>query len=447
VARPLRLFTKKRGHRHTGSQTLASAGEILFFGFLFIMGAVFLTLLLAKLVIPEWRANHEFGEATAVVLAKHVEESIDSDQNLVYRPRVKIRYQVENQTYETSTYDVTGSFTSGREDKQALLDKLEVGREYKCWYDPLNPSQAVLVRGYSWWFWLLLLAPVGFMLIGAGRLIYALWQWGKSPERRAAQGQPARLDLFDELDAQTKLLPSVPRDDNITNSPGTHLKYRLPINASQGWRLFAATLTCLFWNAIVVLFAVIAIRNHLRGEPDWWLDLFVLPFLAAGGFLIYFFIRELLIATGVGPTTLEISDHPLMPGRSYDLYFSQTGHLTMNRFEISLECEESATYRQGTDARTERRTVVRRCAFEQREFEVLPGASYESHCRFEVPTGVMHSFRSNHNEVQWKLVVRGDVAGWPSFERSFPVVVLPSGDLQSAAEDQSTAELAGQHSF
>ncbi len=444
MARPLRLFTKKRGHRHTGSKTLASAGEILFFGFLFVMGATFLTLLLSRLVIPEWRANHEFVETTATVLAKYIDESTNQDQNAVYRLRAKIRYQADGRDYETTTYDITGSYTSGWGNRQAALNSLEVGQEYKCWYDPLNPSQAVLVRGYSWWYWLLLLAPLGFMLIGGGRLIYSLWQWGKSPEHRAAQGKPARLELFEELNTQAKLLPSVPRDDNITNSPGTHLKYRLPINTSHGWRLLAATLTCLIWNGIVLIFVVIAIRNHLRGEPDWWLDLFVLPFLAAGGLLSYFFVRELLIVTGVGPTQLEISNHPLVQGQSYDLYVSQTGHLTMNHFEISLECEESATYRQGTDTRTERRTVFHQDIFEQHEFEVLPGTAYEAHCRFEVPAPVMHSFRADHNEVQWKLAVRGNVVGWPNFERSFPIVVLPGGEIHSAAIDHLAAELVEQ---
>jgi hypothetical protein len=446
VARPVRLFTKKRGHRRTGSKTLASAGEILFFGFVFVMGAVFLTLLLVKLVLPEWRANHEFVETTAKLLGKEVEPSADNNRAQTYRPRALISYQVEGKEYETWTYDITGSYNSGRDDAEAQLDRLQVGREYKCWYDPLDPQRAVLVRGYSWWFWLLVLAPLGFMLIGGGRLIYALWQWGKSPEHRAAQGQPGRLELFDELDVRSKLLPSVPRDDNITNSPGTHLKYRLPINASQSWRLFAATLTCLIWNGIVVFFIVIAIRNHLRGIADWWLDAFIVPFLAAGGYLIYFFIRELLIATGVGPTQLEISEHPLLPGQAYDLYLSQTGHLTMNYVEIALECEETSTYRQGTDSRTESCTVFRHPVFEQREFEVLPGTPYEARCRLEVPAGVMHSFRANHNEVQWKLVVRGDVAGWPNFERAYSIIVLPPKQLPAGVASQLTRQLAGQHS-
>jgi hypothetical protein len=39
----------------------------------------------------------------------------------------------------------------------------------------------------------------------------------------------------------------------------------------------------------------------------------------------------------------------------------------------------------------------------------------------------MHSFRSAHNGVQWKLLVRGGAAGWPEFHREFPVLVYPSG--------------------
>jgi hypothetical protein len=37
----------------------------------------------------------------------------------------------------------------------------------------------------------------------------------------------------------------------------------------------------------------------------------------------------------------------------------------------------------------------------------------------------MHSFHAAHSSVSWKLVVRGEAAGWPAFERGFPVVVYP----------------------
>ncbi len=419
------MFGKKRGHRHTGSKTLGSAGEALFFALLLLAGTAFLVLLLARKVVPEWRANHEFLQLTAVALDKRIGESHDGDGNIVYRPEVKISYEVEGEQFRIWTYDVTGTWSNSRADVESLVDQIQIGRDYLCWYDPLEPDVAVIARGYSWWFWMMLLVPSGFILIGGAGLVFSLWQWGKSPEHRAAQGELGQLDLFEEIDAGAKDYPTVPHNEDLTNSPGTKLKYRLPVHGSQGWRLFAATTTCLLWNALVALFVVIAVRAHLRGEPDLWLDLFVLPFLLAGALLIYFFIRALLIATGVGPTQIEISDHPLWPGHTYDVHVSQTGHLSMHSFQVLLECEEVAAYRQGTDTRTDRSIVYRQSLFRANDFEILPGSAHEATCELAIPQKLMHSFKSDHNEVQWKLVVRGEASGWPSFQRSFPIVICP----------------------
>ncbi len=240
----------------------------------------------------------------------------------------------------------------------------------------------------------------------------------------------------------------MPHDENLTNSPGTQLKYRLPINISHGWKLFAATTVCLIWNALAALFVVIAVRAHWRGHPDWWLDLFIVPLVAAGAFLIYYFIRALLIATGIGPTQIEISDHPLLPGKSYDVCISQAGHLSMQSFRATLECEEIADYRQGTDTRTDRCVVYRQPLFHADNFEILPGTPYVALCQLRVPLRQMHSFKSDHNEVQWKLVVRAEMAGWPSFERSFPVVVYPPQpeEQQHAAPELQPQELEIQSS-
>ncbi|HEY2881654.1 MAG TPA: hypothetical protein VGJ15_04460 [Pirellulales bacterium] len=425
MARPFRIFTKKRGHRRTGSPTLGSAGEALFFAILFITGLAFLVLLLARMVIPEWRANHEFIQTTATVMKARVGESTDSDGKPVYRPEALLHYQADGQDYDSWTFDITGGYSSNQEEVQAIVDRITPDREYWCWYDPLNPAKAVLVRGYRWWFWLLLLLPIGFLSSGGGGLIYVIWHWGKSTEHRAARGQPGRIDLFDTTQPTVKNYPTVPHDADLTNSPGTQLKYRLPANTSQGWRLLGATVACLLWNGIVAGFFVVAVRKHFQGNGDWQLDLFVLPFLLAGGFLVYYFIRELLIATGIGPTLIEISDHPLWPGKTYALHLVQGGSLTMNSLEVLLQCEEVATYRQGTDSRTDRRVVHRQNVFHRNQFEIAPGQNFEALFDLHVPPLAMHSFKSDHNEVQWKLVVRGNVEGWPPFERSFPVVVYP----------------------
>jgi Protein of unknown function (DUF3592) len=453
------MFGKKRGHRHTGSKTLRGAGEAMFFACLLLVGIAFLMLLLARVVIPEWRASHDFREVTARVDEKKIESSTDRDGNPVFIPKVKIHFDLDGHTYaDIWTYDISVANylrSNGRDDQwtfnvartqlsteadaRELLDPFEIGQDYRCWYDPLDPTVAVLVRGYRWWFWMLLLVPVGFILIGGGRLMFTLWHWGRSPEHRAARGQMPRIDLFDEMTAAAREFPAVPRDTDITNSPGTHLKFRLPTHTSQGWRLLAATVACLIWNGIVAVLIVLAIRQHWHGEGDWRLDLFVVPFLLVGGYLIYYFVRELLIATGVGPTLIEISDHPLRPGKTYSMYVSQGGHLSMQSLEVRLECEEQATYRQGTDTRTDRRLVFRQHLFRRDQFEILPGEPFEANFEFCVPAEAMHSFKSLHNLVQWTLVMRGAADGWPPFQRSFPVVVYPqSFDRAAPPEAQHT---------
>ncbi len=37
----------------------------------------------------------------------------------------------------------------------------------------------------------------------------------------------------------------------------------------------------------------------------------------------------------------------------------------------------------------------------------------------------MHSFQADHNEVSWKLIVKGRVNNWPDYEREFQIVVQP----------------------
>ena len=59
------------------------------------------------------------------------------------------------------------------------------------------------------------------------------------------------------------------------------------------------------------------------------------------------------------------------------------------------------------------------------DVEIDQALPLESRCEIAVPAGAMHSFQANHNEVNWKLIVKGTVDGWPDYERVFPVVVCP----------------------
>ena len=284
MARSFRYYGKKRGNRRTGSPVLASVGEALFFAVLLLLGCAGMVWMLSNLVVPEWRVKHEFVETTCKVLDKRIGEKLGEDGPL-YRPDIKIEYEVGGITYRDWHYDVHRAYSSGRDDAQAALDQFALydkakNNRYSCWYDPMNPYVVVLVRGYRWWVWLLFTVPVSFMAIGAGGLIYTLLHRGKSAERRSAMALRAQERDFFGTGGGPRDYPSVPQGVDMTNSPGTRLRFRLPMATSPGWALFGTLAFCVIWNGVVWVFAAIAIGGHLAGHPDWFLTLFIVPFVS-----------------------------------------------------------------------------------------------------------------------------------------------------------------------
>jgi hypothetical protein len=430
IALPLtfRFYQKKRGHRRTGSRTLGSVGEALFFGVFFVLGCTFLSAVLYKLVIPEWRVNHEFLPHTCRVLAKNIAES-QTEEGTLYRAEIQVEYEVGGKPYLQWAYSVenlSNVYTAGKEDKQAILGRFEIDAKVHCWYDPANPQRVVLIRGWSWWIYLVTSVPVIFIFVGAGGILYTLLNWGKSAEHRAAMSRRVQdRELLRGGPRGENGFPNVPARDDITSSPGTKLRYRLPIATSPGWALVGTLVACLCWNGIVGTMVFFAVRSHLARKPEWMLTFFCIPFVAIGLFLIYCFFRQLLMTTGIGPTLLEISDHPLHPGGEYQVFLSQTGRLSVKSLALSLVCEEEATYRQGTDTRTESQKVFRQELFRREDFEIPPSAPFETQAALCIAEGAMHSFRSSHNRIQWTLLVEGDAEGWPHFERAFPIIIYP----------------------
>lgn len=437
MARRFRYYGKKRGHRRTGSPTFASMSEAVFSGVLLLLGICGLIWMIGEYIIPEWRVNHEFAETTCQVLAKQVGEKYFPDEGVLYRPEVRIRYEVGGDVYKDAHYDISycdkrEGYTAGRENAQAILDALDfepgVEKSYACWYDPLNPRIAVLVRGYRWVRWLVFTIPLSFIIIGAGGLLHSLLHWGTSAERRAMIAQLAGMhgrSLFGANGGEA--YPAVPQGADMTNSPGTKLKFRLPMSTSPGWTLFGTLAFCIVWNGIVAAFIAMAIHGYVKADRDWhWTLLSTVPFAAIGIWAIVVLVRQLLVTTGIGPTLVEISDHPLMPGGRYRVFVSQSGWLTVKSLRVSLVCEEIATYRQGTDARTESKEVHRQQLFLHSDFEIRGGMPFECEIDLNMPDNAMHSFTADHNEIAWKLVIEGDVAGWPAFKRAFPIIVRPA---------------------
>lgn len=416
------FFAKKRGERRTGSSAVGRAALGLFAAIFFTAGMIALAFILLKISIPEWRVNHQFVETTCKVVSTQVA----TDDAGLKRPEFEVAYKAEGQpVIAWSRYDIAGTYQA-EETADKLLADFAPGTECDCWYDPRDPQTVVLARGYTLSAWLTPLLPAAFIFLGGGGLIFAILTWGKSTERIAAT-TPSTAGLDFILPAQhgaSTIFPSVPDFQDLNDSPGTFLRYRLT-PGSGDWVTIAIAVVCVFWNVALIVFARMAVQSFARGERDWWLAIFVVLLLAVGIFSLVLFLRRLLITASVGPTLVEISAHPLVPGAAYEVYVSQAGRMAVEKLSVALVCEEVAVYRQGTNTRKTTRRVFEQPLVTRESFTIGHGAMFEARTRLQVPYDAMHSFKSAHNRIDWKLVVAGTVKRWPDFERGFPVVIRP----------------------
>jgi hypothetical protein len=99
--------------------------------------------------------------------------------------------------------------------------------------------------------------------------------------------------------------------------------------------------------------------------------------------------------------------------------------MKLRSINLSLVCEEQATYRQGTDMRTESHRAFKEDLAILNNHDLRSDRVLEHEFQFSIPESAMHSFRSEHNQVQWKLVVRGKPESLPRFMRSFLIIVHP----------------------
>jgi hypothetical protein len=299
------------------------------------------------------------------------------------------------------------------------------------------PESNVLRIGFG--FWLMVIASSSFIIIGLTGFILKISRTLSSPERRSVRAKKAKRDyrrrsLMDN-ESSEGCLPDI---QDLKDSPGVRLAYRLAEQSVQRLQLIVSALFVVAWNSLVAVLLVIAAQNFLSGKPSWFLNLLLLPFLTVSVLATHWFFRLFRVHAGIGPTAVEISDLPLLPGKTYQVYVCQYGRAVIKDLKIRLSGYEETTYQQGTDSRTERAefasydAMLEGAGSDENRAQVLrfplriePENPLELVCQIRLPHDMMHSFHGMHNSVRWKIVVEGETPSWPVFYRSFPVVVYP----------------------
>ena len=282
-----------------------------------------------------------------------------------------------------------------------------------------------------WYFIPEILVAIFLVVIGCHRVLAAMWRVGASVERRGAILSKAReINLLNEVRPKAEEIPYVPIDLLSRASPGLQLKYRLHSNFKATWKITMSLLVCLLFVSITTILVLVMLRSFERGKLDLiaenWISIGLLIMMGlASVWSFYFFLRQLLSQTGIGPTRLEISQFPVRPGNQVQVVVTQPGRVRLKLFHVSLVCIEQANFNQGTDVRHESRTVQEIRLVRKRGIQLDPKSPLVVEAEFRVPENAMHSFRSANNKVLWRIVVHCHAKGWPRVERTYPILMLP----------------------
>ncbi|ATC63972.1 hypothetical protein CMV30_08430 [Nibricoccus aquaticus] len=323
-------------------------------------------------------------------------------------------FTLEGRTFTGTRYDFTTGSSSGRKAKQAIVARYRPGSAAVCYVNPKNPSEAVINRSQirDWGFGFI---PLVFVLIGGGGICFAIFGQRKSKDSPANSRSAlrARESRWSRGPAETEDFSAYPVDREGS--------MELVPSSTRVGKLVGIAFFAVFWNGIVSVFVVSVVRDIGRGGfIEWFFALFLLPFVAVGLFLIGLIVRFAMELSNPVPR-LTVNRRAFLPGETLDLTWRFEGRAKrLKSVRFWLEGREEATYRRGTDTRTDKEI------FATLEIASASGlASAEAgHATLRLPGRLMHSFKAANNRVVWELRVKGEIDWWPDLSEEFAVAIV-----------------------
>ncbi len=349
-----------------------------------LVGVGLVALLGVKVFLPIHRAR-SWPETRCTMESAELDRWVDDEGVATTGLALRYRFQVDGRTYHSERYSLVDSTSSA--EKESLVARLRPGRVVPCYYDPDDPSQAVLERDYPISGWLLLLAGLPLAIIGVWFLFYLR-------QLRREHGQPARAQW--QVD-RTEI-------DQLRLSPR---------RGHAGPILLAALATAVL---SVMTAAMVSVPTPDRGwAPVWVADLLLsgAAALAAGLTLFYLVLRA------IGPRLrLVLDTDRVRLGDTVELRFRLRGVATAVRsLHVFLEGREECGQRSFVFFTADLREV---------ESHFVP---HDGTVAVAIPADSVPSFSAGDDHpyrIAWLLRVRADVARWPDVDQEFELTVLPA---------------------
>ncbi len=379
---------------------------VVFFGVFAVMGLVFAYFLLVQ-PLMKILAARSWVPTDCAVISSGVGRHSGSKGGSTYSIDVLYQYRFKGKEYQSSRYKFMTTSSSGYDGKAAIVSQLAPGTRTTCYVNPSDPQEAVLERGFTADL-LFGLIPLAFIVVGVGGFIF----WRNKSSR---------------LNARVPRIISTPLSagrvaEAAANFPTPSIK---PIELKPAMRpitqLFVMIFVMLFWNGIVSVFVYHCVDGWRRGHGEWFLTLFMIPFVLIGlgiiGAVIYFFLGLFNPAP-----TIIVSSDAVPVGGSIDLQWRFSGRTAaLRRVRILLEGVEQARYRRGTSTSTD----TSKFHFTEIVNHTLHSDMISGNARVNIPATVVHTFDAPNNKIIWRLRVQGDIPMWPDVNQEFPITVLP----------------------
>ncbi|MFK7731776.1 MAG: DUF3592 domain-containing protein [Pseudomonadales bacterium] len=386
------------------------AGAFIAFGTVFaFVGAAMLYWMVIK-PISSSQASESWEHTSCEISYSQLKTHRGSDST-TYSPDIVYEYWADGVTRTSSKIDFSAAgSTSDYQAEQAVVNNFPVGASVPCYFNPGNPNEAVLSKdlGRGMWKWISIPFSMTFLLAGLGVI-----GMGVSARKKAAlQGS--------SLEAEIGALHSkVANPDQAMSSVGFVV---LAPGEQRAKTIRTSVFFALFWNAITAIPLFIAYSDY-SDNPDNFdvfslgTGLFLVPFVLVGFFLIWNIFKQIrnLKAPQV---SLRMKTRDWTSGESVRIEWKAPEEPKFSELQVFLCCEESATYRRGTNTTTETKVVseLPMCKesvlFHQGRFD------------YDIPEGLMPSFASDNNEVRWRIQVKAIGTG-PSADDQYDITMSP----------------------
>lgn len=389
---------------------------VIFFGIFALFGVGFFY---GFFIRPVWKiyAARNWTEIPCVVESSEVRRH-SSDKGSTYSVDILFRYEVNGHEFRANRYSfVTGS-SSGRAGKLAIVRQYPPGRKTTCFVNPTDPTEAVLERRFTNDMWLGLI-PLVFLAIGIGGMVFAI------RKSRSKTGSTMTRIAGRTASANEQFASPIAGERVLKARYGPRL------------RLVGGIVFAVIWNGIVSVFGWHVFEGFRRHRPEWFLAIFLIPFVLIGLGVIAYVVYAFLGLFNPRPK-LRLRPAAIRLGENLACDWTINGAVSrIRRLTIEIEGVEEARYRRGTSTYTDKSVFVR-----------LPVVDNDRHREFAsggvtamLPTQYVPSFKAPNNRIYWQLKLHGEIARWPDISEEYEIEVLPPSNPQSPGSSAPVAPL------